>query len=207
MPRALGQIDVRKNEAILEAAVEIFAERGVSAPIEAVARRAGVSKQTIYNHYRSKAELMRTLIVRRRSRVTQALNEARVGSRPEETLTAYAKAMLEAVLTPTTMDIVRVAVSGSRDAPEIARALYEAGPQTSRSRLAEFLEVENRAGRLAVDDPEEAAELFVGMVAGARQLSALLGTDVKPEASWAERRARTCAARFVRAYAPEPLVG
>ena len=47
MPRLAGQIDVAKNEAILDAAVEVLAERGLSAPIEAIARRASVSKQTI----------------------------------------------------------------------------------------------------------------------------------------------------------------
>ena len=31
MPRALGQIDVRKSEAILDAASEVMAERGLGA--------------------------------------------------------------------------------------------------------------------------------------------------------------------------------
>jgi len=66
MPRALGQIDVRKSEAIVEAAFAVLAERGLSAPLEEVARRANVSKQTVYNHYGSKTQLIRTLIERRR---------------------------------------------------------------------------------------------------------------------------------------------
>ena len=203
MPRALGQIDVRKNEAILDAAVEIFAERGVAAPIEAVARRAGVSKQTIYNHYRSKADLMRSLIERRRGPVAAVLHDVTAESRPEEILGAYAKAMLETLMAPSTLDILRVAVSGSRDAPEIARALYEAGPKTSRSRLAEYLAAQDRAGSLVVESPEEAAEIFVGMVSGARQLSGLLGMTEKLDVPSLERRAKVCAARFVRAYAPD----
>ncbi|MET0293380.1 MAG: helix-turn-helix domain-containing protein, partial [Phenylobacterium sp.] len=50
MPRLAGQIDVAKTEAILDAAAEVLAERGFSAPIEEIARRAGVAKQTVYNH-------------------------------------------------------------------------------------------------------------------------------------------------------------
>lgn len=205
MPRALGQIDVRKNEAILDAAVEIFAERGVAAPIEAVARRAGVSKQTVYNHYRSKADLMRTLIDRRRGKITAVLCQPAAG-RPEETLGIYAAALLEALLTPSSLDILRVAVSGSRDAPDIARALYEAGPKTARSKLSEFLAAEAKAGRLAIDNPDEAAELFLGMVSGARQLSALLGVAESLDSAGLEKRARVCAARFVKAYAPDALI-
>jgi len=53
MARAVGQIDLAKTQAILDAAVDVMAERGLGASMEEVARRAGVSKQTIYNHYRS----------------------------------------------------------------------------------------------------------------------------------------------------------
>jgi TetR/AcrR family transcriptional repressor of mexJK operon len=65
MPRLVGQIDLAKTEAILDAASEVLGERGLAAPMEAIARRAGVSKQTVYNHYGSKAELIRALVDRR----------------------------------------------------------------------------------------------------------------------------------------------
>ena len=65
MPRALGQIDARKSEAIITAAFAVLAERGLSAPLEEVARRANVSKQTVYNHYGSKAQLLQALELKR----------------------------------------------------------------------------------------------------------------------------------------------
>ncbi len=46
MARALGQIDTRKDEAILDAASRLFANRGLSVSMEEIARSAGVSKQT-----------------------------------------------------------------------------------------------------------------------------------------------------------------
>ena len=42
MPRIVGQIDISKNEAILDAALAVLAERGVSVSMEEIARRAGV---------------------------------------------------------------------------------------------------------------------------------------------------------------------
>jgi hypothetical protein len=75
MPRIPGQIDVAKTEAILDAAVEVIGERGLSAPMEEIARRAGVSKQTVYNHYGSKAELVRALMARRVAQITAPLRE------------------------------------------------------------------------------------------------------------------------------------
>ena len=65
MPRAVGQIDLAKTEAILDAAAEVFGERGTAASMEEIARRACVSKQTIYNHFGSKPELIRALVDRR----------------------------------------------------------------------------------------------------------------------------------------------
>ena len=43
MARLTGQIDLAKTEAILDAAAEVLAERGLAAPIEEIARRARVS--------------------------------------------------------------------------------------------------------------------------------------------------------------------
>ena len=65
MPRAQGQVDLAKTEAILNAAGDIFSAQGLMASIDEVARRARVSKQTIYNRYGSKTELIRAMIVRR----------------------------------------------------------------------------------------------------------------------------------------------
>ena len=64
MPRAPGQIDRAKNEAILDAAAEILSEKGLSAPMALIARRANVSKQTIYNHYGAKMDLIQALVQR-----------------------------------------------------------------------------------------------------------------------------------------------
>ena len=41
MPRAAGQIDRAKNEAILQAAADVLAERGLNAPM---AMAAGISR-------------------------------------------------------------------------------------------------------------------------------------------------------------------
>jgi AcrR family transcriptional regulator len=202
MPRALGQIDVRKHEAILDAAMEVLAERGVHAPIEEVARRAGVSKQTIYNHYGSKTELVRTLMERRRNRIAAPLDQADPNDPVEHTLAAYAQAILELIAAPNYIQLLRMGVTSACDAPDLARTIYEAGMRASRRRLAAFL-----AGapldQIAVGDPSEAADVFLGIVATGSQVRLLLGLDAEIDVDAIPERARLCARRFVRAYAPE----
>ena len=77
MPRRMGQVDESKGLAILEAAREALAERGMGASIEDIARRAKVSKQTVYNRFGSKAELVRVLIERRVDQITAHLEQVR----------------------------------------------------------------------------------------------------------------------------------
>lgn len=202
MPRVAGQIDLAKTEAILDAAAEVFGERGLSAPIEEIARRAGVSKQTVYNHYGAKTELMRALVERRVAEITAPLLIPGAEEHPEETLAAFGRAMMEAVLKPRGTSMLRMTVQGAIELPDLAKAFYEAGPVTSRRRLATFLEKETAAGRMAVDDPALAAEFFASMVIGVHQIAGLLGTGRALSAGEIDRVAGEAAARFMRAYAP-----
>jgi len=201
MPRVSGQIDLAKSEAILEAAAEVFSSRGLTAPLEDIARRAGVSKQTIYNHYGSKADLMRAMIEARVDALTAPLQMAGAADNPEAALTELGREVLRGVLSPAGASMVCLAVRGAAEFSDLARAFYEGGPRTSRMRLAEFLERETRAGRLAVDDPTLAAEFFFGMVIGAHQLRILLNVPTEVGDARVDAIARAAAARFMKAYA------
>jgi AcrR family transcriptional regulator len=204
MPRIAGQIDLAKSEAILDAAVEVLGERGVSAPMEEIARRACVSKQTIYNHYGSKAELVRALCDRRVHEMTAPLETPEGIADPVQALAAFARILMAKLLEGNRgSGFFRAAILGAQDAPEVAQAVYEAGPQASRRRLAEFLELETQAGRLACPDPLEAAEFFAGMVIGSYQTAALLGVDRGLDEARVAHIATEAASRFLRAYAPQ----
>ena len=199
MPRAPGQIDRVKNEAILQAAGDVLAERGLSAPMSMIARRARVSKQTIYNHYGAKTDLIRALASRRVSLLTAPLEPA-VEAATEDKLATYARTLLGMVTAPATFALMRLTVQSANELPELAREVYEAGPKTSRERLAAFLTAENAAGRLSIPDAVEAAEMFIGMVSGQRQTRALLGLPAEAVGEQLDKLSREVAYRFVRAY-------
>ncbi|MDR7230752.1 AcrR family transcriptional regulator [Caulobacter sp. BE264] len=202
MPRIPGQIDVAKTEAILDAAVEVMGERGLAAPMAAIARHAGVSKQTVYNHYGSKAELMRALMQRRVESITASLREPGAVDNPTEALEAYARSVLETVITTKSYSMMRVIILGSGEMPDIAQEVFEAGPLNARRQLAAFLETETRLGRMKVEDFDQAAEFFSGMVMGHSQLRSLLRLPSDKSQEQFGRLAREAAERFMRAYAP-----
>ncbi|MDT5172230.1 MAG: hypothetical protein QOD02_5611, partial [Mycobacterium sp.] len=60
--RPLRADAARNAERIVRAAREIYGEFGPEAPIEAIARRAGVGERTLYRRFPTKAELIRAAL-------------------------------------------------------------------------------------------------------------------------------------------------
>jgi TetR/AcrR family transcriptional repressor of mexJK operon len=169
--------------------------------MEEIARRAGVSKQTVYNHYGSKAELMRALMGGRVEAITAPLRDPGAVDNPTETLEAYARSLLETVITTKSYSMMRVIILGAGEMPDVALEVFEAGPLSARRQLAAFLETETELGRMKVEDFDQAAEFFSGMVMGHSQLRSLLRLPSDKTPDEYGRLAREAAVRFMRAYA------
>ena len=61
---------------LVEAAAAVFAERGVEAPLEAIARRARVSIGTLYNHFRTREQLLDAIYPDRIASLADAADKA-----------------------------------------------------------------------------------------------------------------------------------
>jgi AcrR family transcriptional regulator len=86
-PRAKGarplRADARHNrDRILAAAAKLFAERGISVPLEEIADCAGVGVATLYRRFPSRADLAAAAFERSMSRYTEAVDRALVNPRP-----------------------------------------------------------------------------------------------------------------------------
>lgn len=69
--------DAKLNrDRILGAAAELFAERGLSVPLEEIAARAGVGVATLYRRFPTRADLAAAAFERNISRYTQAVDRA-----------------------------------------------------------------------------------------------------------------------------------
>ncbi|MBW8860578.1 MAG: TetR/AcrR family transcriptional regulator C-terminal domain-containing protein, partial [Caulobacter sp.] len=98
--------------------------------------------------------------------------------------------------------VLRVIIQGAGEMPDVAQGVFEAGPRQARRQLAAFLEMETQLGRLKVEDFDQAAEFFSGMVMGHSQLRSLLRLPSDKTAAEFDDLAREAARRFMRAYAP-----
>ncbi|MBE2268218.1 MAG: TetR/AcrR family transcriptional regulator [Anaerolinea sp.] len=168
-----------KREAILEAALEVFAEVGYErATIKAIAARAGLkSPALLYWYFPSKADIMRAVMTRHMPLTEPTIDHALITSLPIElVLRQIAGGMLHAYDTDP-----RVALSMRLIFAEIVRQSEDsmdvllAGPAVLLNLLRECLKASIERGELRPHDFEVSARMFMGSL-----IVYVLGTAVVP---------------------------
>jgi AcrR family transcriptional regulator len=82
--------DARRNQdAILAAAVDVFAERGVEIALDEVARQAGVGIATLYRHFPTREALIRGAYVREVDLLCDEVDELLATLPPDEAMLAW----------------------------------------------------------------------------------------------------------------------
>lgn len=115
------RVDARRNlESVLRAAREVFGELGYGAPMEEVARRAGVGVGTVYRRFPSKEVLVRRIASEEVTWLTAQAREALYGEPdPWEALAGYlARAVTTGAGRLLPPEAVRHAERLSRERPE-----------------------------------------------------------------------------------------
>jgi len=192
-----------KPRAILEAAATLFLAQGYAAvSMDAVARRAGVSKATLYAHFPGKDALFRMMVEEQcRRMAAEATAGASHGDDIDRALARLAAAVLRFLVAPETLAIHRIVQSEAAREPELAAAFYAAGPATARAQLASWFAAAQALGQLRADaDPARAAVEFSALLRGDLWLRAGLGLGEPPDAAAIEAAAAAAAETFLRAY-------
>jgi AcrR family transcriptional regulator len=82
--------DARRNyEALLTAARELFLEQGPDAPLDEVAKRAGVGAGTLYRHFPTRNDLIAAIYVTDIESMCDAAEKLAAERRPGEALAEY----------------------------------------------------------------------------------------------------------------------
>src|SRR5919206_1417862 len=116
--------DERRDE-ILEAAQLEFAERGLGASTEEIARRVGISQPYVFRLFGSKKDLLRATVARCLRETLEVFQRAAEGKRGEEALKAMGEAYRE-LLTDRTRLRAQMQAYAACDDPEI-RDVVRAG--------------------------------------------------------------------------------
>lgn len=158
----------KKRDSILDAAIQAFREHGYeNASMDYIAELAGASKRTVYNHFSNKEQLFREVISRFLAEILELkkITYAREKSL-EEQLGEFADAKIAIARNPNWLGVMKVSMGVLVSHPELARDAVEqcAGMENT---LAAWLRAATMDGRMRVDDPELASEVFNSMMAGA----------------------------------------
>ena len=164
-PRWRRRPEERPDE-ILHAALQVFGERGFAhTRLDDVARRAGVSKGTLYLYYASKVALFRA-VVRAVKGPALAEGEAYVEAHQgtaREALEHLVLRMWEIMADPPQATVSRLVQSEIRHFPELARFYYEEIVLRSRRILERVLERGVAAGEFRPEQARFAARAIPAM--------------------------------------------
>ncbi|HVA13180.1 MAG TPA: TetR/AcrR family transcriptional regulator [Stellaceae bacterium] len=154
------------GDKILDAATALFLSRGFGATsIEAIARRARISKRTFYHRFADKAELYRAVVQRLLQRWLPPFEAALdTPAALDDLLLRSAQHMLEVALSPEALALRRLLLAEAERFPELVEIAIEQGATRGVERIADLLDAECRAGHIALTDCRFAAMQFQEMV-------------------------------------------
>ncbi|WP_439861246.1 TetR/AcrR family transcriptional regulator [Pseudomonas sp. MBLB4136] len=196
--------DLAKRQAILDAAKNLFLRHGYDgSSMDAIAAEAGVSKLTVYSHFTDKETLFSEAIKAKcQEQLPELLFELADDAPLESVLLNIARGFHALINSRESIELHRVMVGLGAQDPKLSRVFYEAGPQRVLQEMEHLLRQAQRAGKLRIDDPLEAADQFFCLVKGGANFRLLIGCGEAQQGAVAEQHVRNVVAMFMRAYRP-----
>ena len=195
--------DPDKRAAILLAAKKLFTAHGLpGTSMEGIADEAGVSKLTVYSHFRSKEELFReTVFAKCSEHWPEVLFEPLARSPLRERLRLIGRGFLDLVHSQEVVNMYRLMTAEGAGQSRFGRLFWEFGPERTLQRFAQVLDAAHRAGELVVPEPRRAASHFFVLLKGEHHIKSLVGAAGSPDAAERQRHVEDVIEVFLRAYA------
>lgn len=195
----------KRREAILKAAWGLFMKKGYAAvSLDEIIRQAGGSKSSIYEFFGNKEGLFIAIINEATGSILKdmALPDAE-GMPVRKALKHVGFALGRGILTEKGTGLYWLAVSVSRQLPEVARHFYESAPRTAQRALEDFLRRQAGSGRLRIRNYVRAAEIFTAIVIEHRHLAMSLNCEGPPSDREIEKAVDEAVDIFLKAYGTE----
>jgi AcrR family transcriptional regulator len=201
-PRQICEAD--RRQILLDAAASAFVDSGyAAASMDDVARRAGMSKKTLYQIFDTKESLLAAVIAGRRMEFAAAMGDGEPSedALPEEVLHEYLMKLARFLLAPRQAAFYRLVISEAQRTPEIARAFHQEGADKSCCVLRGWLARMDAKGVLRIPDPEIAAGMLLSMVVADLHMGALVD-DAAPAEGYLDARVRYAVTLFLGGARP-----
>jgi len=172
--------DVAKviHSTIIEAAHHLFLQEGYSAAaMEAIAKRAGVSKKTLYARFPTKAQLFTAIVEAQVAAwsTRAAQYDKAIGETLRDRLEHHAFMFLEVGSQPDSRAFERLLLGEVRHFPEVGHIYYKSAVQFALQLIASEIRGAAERDRMPVRDPDHAARVFLESLSGWLTLQSLTG--------------------------------
>ncbi|WP_447948749.1 TetR/AcrR family transcriptional regulator [Microbacterium maritypicum] len=182
MTRTPGRPAGRTGEALLDTARDVFLEFGYAgASMDEVAKRARISKASLYREHASKSALYAAVVrhwaLAGRDAMRPALEAVRAHPDLRAGLVALGETMRAGMLSAPVVAMRRLVIAEAAAHPEVARDYLAQSWDANIRNLAEAMIDLSDAHGLTVDDADALASEFTWLVVGAPLNAGLLGVE------------------------------
>lgn len=165
---------------VLNVAKQVFMQQGYEgASMDGIASEAGVSKATVYSHFKDKSGLYRAIVTELSSQKREAKLQILFNEENRMNLEQGLSFLANDVLCSFSeegdeerISFLRMTIGESERFPELAKSFVESVFLPLRSAIAEYIKT---ASKGKIKDPDSAAHIFIGTIIHYSLLYEVLG--------------------------------
>jgi AcrR family transcriptional regulator len=189
-------------EALKKTASAMFLDQGYEAvSLDDLIARVGGSRRNIYHHFGGKEGLFIAAITAMCEQAAAPIKSLKIplSGDPAAALLLFAKAVLERVLLPRTLELTRLMIAEAVRFPDLAQTIWRSGHEQPVPVLAEWITHQQKRGVLRKGQPPPLlARQFIDLAVTDTQFRALIGA---PGAFNPDKALRLAVNTFLRGQA------
>lgn len=169
-------IDNSKINSIIETARTLFAQNGFErTTLDAIAEISGVTKMTIYSHFKSKEELFGATITNRIKKEFAFDIETLDPKNPSDGLMKIASRFILLLRKEEVLGTYRTMFSSALTYPKLCLEFFEKGPLEVHQQVAKYLQQCSKEGSLKITNLDISTSQFLSLFLGLDHIRCMLG--------------------------------
>ena len=192
-----------RQQAVLDAVLDLLVEGGDQLTMTAVARRASCSKETLYKWFGDRAGLLTATVQWQAAKVRVPLVDRKTldAASLRASIYQFPRDLLATLAGSTSVPLNRLAITHATEDNGLGAIVLDNGRLTMGKRLKPVLEAGRDARLLKFDTSETAFRTFFGLVVRDVQIRLLLGDKLALTAKEIEADAERATEQFLALYA------
>ncbi|THJ35712.1 TetR/AcrR family transcriptional regulator [Lampropedia aestuarii] len=188
---------------LVACARELFIEQGLDISLDTIASKAGTTRQTLYNHFTSKTLLLAEALESIQGDLEAPfINAYKHHLALDQRLLEMGRAIQLHFYDPRVIQLQRLLILALVQMPEVLPDWQQRRTGHASAMLTSALAQEQARGTIHIEQPEHAANAFLGAVMGPMYPGVLLGDKV-PSAPELERLNQEVCRTFMRAWSAQ----